>query len=41
METVAALSKDIAKEFRELKSSRLKRTFVEASSAAESKAKRK
>ncbi|XP_059611469.1 partner of xrn-2 protein 1-like [Phlebotomus argentipes] len=40
MRLVAELSKDVAKEFRKKRESRLKRTFVQASDAAEAKAKR-
>lgn len=39
MERVAHLSKDVAAKFRELRSGRLKRTFVGASDAASAKAK--
>lgn len=38
MERVAKLSKDIAKDYREIKKTKLQRTFVTASSAAENKA---
>ncbi|XP_055697040.1 partner of xrn-2 protein 1-like [Phlebotomus papatasi] len=40
MRLVAELSKDVAKEFRKKRESRLKRTFVQASDAAEAKVKR-
>ena len=35
---IAELSKDIAKDYREIKKSKLQRTFVSASSAAQNKA---
>ncbi|KAL3283644.1 hypothetical protein HHI36_006783 [Cryptolaemus montrouzieri] len=38
---IAELSKDVAKQYREIKKTKLQRTFVAASSAAESKAKRR
>ncbi|XP_055679053.1 partner of xrn-2 protein 1-like [Lutzomyia longipalpis] len=40
MKLVAELSKDVAKDFRKKRESRLKRTFVQASDAAEAKVKR-
>lgn len=39
MQKVALLSKDVAKDFRKSRESKLKRTFVEASEAAGAKAK--
>ncbi|XP_044750871.1 partner of xrn-2 protein 1-like [Coccinella septempunctata] len=38
---ISELSKDVAHKYREIKKTKLQRTFVTASSAAESKAKRK
>ncbi|KAK9869661.1 hypothetical protein WA026_003409 [Henosepilachna vigintioctopunctata] len=38
---ISELSKDVAKQYREIKKTKLQRTFVTASSAAESKAKRR
>lgn len=40
MVRIAELSKDVAKEYREIKKTKLQRTFVTASNAAESKATR-
>lgn len=41
MARVSAMSEDIVKKYREMKKTKLQRTFVTASSAAENKAKRK
>lgn len=38
MVRIAELSKDVAKQYREVKKTKLQRTFVTASNAAESKA---
>lgn len=40
MVRIAELSKDVAKDYREVKKTKLQRTFVSAKNAAESKAQR-